>query len=133
MKLTFFYFSIKFVLPQDLQNAAHVGDVLKERFREDDDVIDDAHGDEVHVLFENVVHEMLEHGWCIGRSLRAYLILEVPLLASERRFPFIPLLDPDLVVCIFEVNLCEDPDFVEAVQHLRYEGEGVAVFYRYLV
>ena len=56
------------------------------------------------------------------------MILEEPPPAFERRFPFIPLLDPDLVVCISQVNLCEDPGFVEAVQHLKYEGEGVTVF-----
>ena len=35
----------QFVLPQDLQNAAHMGDVFRERFREDDDVTEDPHRD----------------------------------------------------------------------------------------
>ena len=71
---------------------------------------------------------MLEHSRGIGRPLRAHLIFEVAFSASERCFPFVALLDPDLVVYIAEVDFCEDLCTMEPIQHLRYEGEGVAIF-----
>ena len=76
---------------------------------------------------------MLKHGWCIGRPLRADLILEVSLPASERCLPLVALLDLDLMVGVAKVDLCEELGAVEAIEHLRYEGEGVAILDCYFV
>ena len=70
---------------------------------------------------------MLEHGWSVGRPFGADLVFEVALSASECNFSLVAFLDPDLMVSIAEVDLGEDLRAVEAVEHFRYEGEGVAV------
>ena len=69
---------------------------------------------------------MLEHSWCVGSPLRADLILELTLPASERCLPLVSFLDSDLMVGVAKVDLREELGAVEAVEHLRYEGEGVA-------
>ena len=72
---------------------------------------------------------MLKHGKFVGRSLRAHLIFKVPFSASECCFPLIALIDPNLVVGVAQVDFGEDLGFVEPIQHFRYEGEGIAIFY----
>ena len=103
-------------------------DVLCRGSREDDDIIENPHADNIQVFPEDVVHEELEHGRGVGGPLGAHLVFEMPLPAPECCFPFIPLLDPDLVIGVPQVNLGEDPGLVKAIQHFRYEGEGVTVF-----
>ena len=40
--------------------------------RVDDDVFEDPHTEDVEVLPEDVVHEVLEHRWSVGRPLGAH-------------------------------------------------------------
>ena len=60
--------------------------------------------------------------WGIGRPERADLVLEMPVATAERGLVFIPLLDPQLVLGIAQVDLGEDLGAMQAIQHLKYEG-----------
>ena len=52
-------------------------DVLCRCSREDDDIVENPHADDVQVFMEDVVHEELEHGRGVGGPLGAHLVLEV--------------------------------------------------------
>ena len=75
----------------------------------------------------------MKHGRCIGGPLRAHLVFEVALAATEGCFPLIPCPNSKLVIGIAQIYLCEDFGAMQAVQHLRYEGKGVSVIDRDLV
>ena len=128
IELTLLHLCIRHVLSQDLQNAPDVLDMLGGVFREDDDVIQQPDADDIQVLFENIIHEVLKTGRCIGGTLGTDQVLVVAFLTPEGSLPLVPLPDPHLVIGVAEVNLGEDLRKVEAVQHLRYEGQGEAVF-----
>ena len=50
MEFALLFLCIHLVLPQDLQDAANVFDVLGRGGREDDDIIEDADSDDVQLL-----------------------------------------------------------------------------------
>ena len=67
------------------------------------------------VLFQNLIHKSLKHGRCIGGTHGTDPKLVMPLPTPEGSFPFVPLPDPDLMICIPKVNFGEHFCFVEAV------------------
>ena len=76
------------------------------------------------------MHKHIQH---ISGTLGADEVLIVPLPTPESSLPLIPLLDPNLVIGVAEVDFGEDLRKVESIQHFRYEGEGEAVFNHYFV
>ena len=73
------------------EDGADVVNMLLRVRRVDDDVVQDPHAEDVEVLPEDVVHEILEHRWSVGRPLGANSIFKVPLPTPKRCFPFISL------------------------------------------
>ena len=74
----------------------------------DDGIVQDPHAEDVEVLPEDVVHEVLEHGWSVGGPLGTHGTFEMPLPTPKRCFPFISFPDPHLMVCIAQIQLSED-------------------------
>ena len=103
-------------------------DVLRRGGGEDDDIVENPHGDYIQVFSKDVIHEVLEHGWSICRPLWAELVLEMPLPSFECCLPLVPLFHSHLMIGISQVYFGEDLGEVEAVQHFRYEGEGEPFF-----
>ena len=61
----------------------------------------------VNHVSQDVVHQGLEDSWCVSEK-RHHQVFPVTRRCIERRLPFVPLLDPDKVVGVPQVQLRED-------------------------
>lgn len=59
----------------------------------------------IELLSQNLVNITLEAGWCIGKTKKYDLVLEMAVLGAESRFPFIALLNPHPVVSTGQIQL----------------------------
>ena len=55
------------------------------------------------------------------------------MVCTESRFPFVALLDADIVVSPADIQLCKVSRSLEAVDQVIYKGEWVPVFAGYCV
>lgn len=72
-----------------------------------------------HVVIEDFVHKHLEHCWHVSQasiSRQYFQVFVVPPGGVEGRFPFIPLLDANKIVCTWEVKLVKIACFPESLQ-----------------
>ena len=58
----------------------------------------------IEQVAEDVLHEVLESGGCVGESKRHYLPFEGAIASPESHLPFVTLLDLDQMVGMLEVN-----------------------------
>ena len=71
--------------------------------REYKNIVQVGDDENVEIFSQDVVNYGLKSGWCVSKSERHDLILEMSVSCSERRFPLFTFLTPDKVICSFEV------------------------------
>ena len=54
--------------------------------------------------------------------------LEGAIAGTEGSFPFVPFMDLDKVVCVLEINLCEESGLTRAIQEVGDAREWVSIF-----
>ena len=88
------------IVSQDLQDAADVLDMLRGIGCEDYDIIEDADRNYIKALSENIVHKILKHSSGISGALRTDCVFIKPFATAKCSLPFIPLLNPNLMISI---------------------------------
>ena len=58
----------------------------------------------IEQVTEDVIHEALESGRCVGESKRHYAPFEGAIASPESHLPFVALLDSDQMVSVLEVD-----------------------------
>ena len=71
---------------------------------------------------------MLESGRSIGETEGHNTPLEGTIVGTEGSLPFVPFMDPDKVVCVPEINLCEKLGLTRAIQEVGDVREWITVF-----
>ncbi len=102
----------------------------------DEDVVhvDEQFGRVAHFHFsEHAVHGALEGRGGVGQSKEHYSRFEQPFGCFESGFPFVSLLNSDVIVSPLYVELGEEGSSLELLQDRFYQGEGVVVVDRLLV
>ncbi len=92
-------------LLQHLSNGLYV--LLAFAFSIDKDVIEVHYHKNVKLLCQDLIDIALERGQCVGQSKRHDLVLEVVIVDSESRLPFIAFLNPYLIKSIGLIELGE--------------------------
>ena len=71
----------------------------------DEDVIEVHQYTNIKQVAEDVIHEALENGRCIGESERHYMPFKGAVASLESHLPFVTLLDSDQMVGVLEVDV----------------------------
>ena len=95
---------IEMMLSEALENFSDMALVLFLRVGVDEYVIEVHQYTNIEQVAEDVIHEALESGRCIGESERHYVPFEKAVVSLESRLPFIALLDSDQMVGMPEVD-----------------------------
>ena len=69
-------------------------------FSVDEDVIKVYYHKNVKLLYQNLIDIALEYDWCIDKSERYDLVLEMAIAGLESHLPFISFPDPHSIVGI---------------------------------
>ena len=73
---------------------------------------------------------MLESGQSIGETKGHNTPLKGTIAGTEGSLPFVPFMDPDKVVCVPEIDLCEKSGLMRAIQEVGDAREWITVFLR---
>ena len=71
---------------------------------------------------------MLESGRSIGETEGHNAPLKGTITGTEGSLPFVPFMDLDKVVCMPEVDLCEESGLTRAIQEVGDAREWLSVF-----
>ena len=104
----------------------------KRALGDDHDVVNINNYNVIHVC-EDLVHHGLERGRGVAESEEHDSGFVGSSMANKRGFPFVTVLDPDVVVSPQKIYLCEVPRSLELVDELRDEWKRVIVPYCVLV
>ena len=92
------------MLSEALENFSDMASVFFLRVRVDEYVVKVHQYTNIKQVTEDVIHEALESGGCIGESERHYVPFEGAIASPESHLPFVALLDSDQMVGVPEVN-----------------------------
>ena len=76
---------------------------------------------------------MLESDWSIGKTERHNTPLKGTIAGTEGSLPFVPFMDPDKMVCVPEIDLCEESGLTRAIQEVGDVRKWIMVFLRDLI
>jgi hypothetical protein len=74
---------------------------------------------------EDIIHEGLKSGGCVGKSKLNHVVFERTKFAAERCLPFIPFLDTNQMVRIGEVKASVNAGLTETVEKVSNEWKRV--------
>ena len=96
--------------------------------RVDQDVIEVNEYAYIQQVGENIVHEMLECGWSIGKSKGHNTPFKRTIMSREDGFPLITFVNLDKMVSILEINFSEELSLLRSVQEVGDVGKQIIVF-----
>ena len=92
------------MLSEASENFSDMASVFFLRVRVDEYVIKVHQYTNIEQVTEDVIHEALESGRCVGESKRHYVPFEGAIVSPESHLPFIALSDSDQMVGMPEVD-----------------------------
>ena len=94
----------------------------------DQDIIREYQHIFIQLLDEYVRHQTIKGSECICQSKRNDIKFVVVIPCVKSYLWYIFLLNPDLIISKFEINLCVDARIVKSIQQFIYSGDGILVF-----
>ena len=95
---------VEMMLLEASENFSDMASVFFLRVRVDENVVEVHQYTNIEQVAEDVIHEALESGRCIGESERHYAPFEGAVASPESHFPFIALSDSDQMVGVCKIS-----------------------------
>ena len=95
---------VEMMLSEALENFSDMASVFFLRVQVDEYVVEVHQHTDIEQVTEDVIHEVLESGRCVGESERQYAPFEGAIVSPESRLPFVALSDLDQMVGMPEVD-----------------------------
>lgn len=128
--MTFFQVNIKILFLQRFQESIdNIDMILTQIFGLKQDVIKLEDEKNMKILGPNLVDDSLETNCGIPQPEKYYLIVEVNIIGSKSCLLLFSLLDPDLVIDIDLVEVCEILCTIKPVKRFVNQQQRIPVFY----
>ena len=111
MEVTLSWVQEETILPEPSEYLSDMFNMLLRVLGVDEDVVEVDDHEQVEEVGEDVVHETLECGRCVGEPERHHTPFERSVAGAERGLPFVTLGDTDQVISMSEVKFRIDSGF----------------------
>ena len=81
----------------------------------------------IEQIREDIIHEVLEGGRCIGEAERHDIPFKQTIAGPEGCLPFVTFSDTDKVIGMAEIDLGVDAGFAGSIQEIGDERKGISV------
>lgn len=108
MKLPLLCVNIQLVLQEPLGYSLHMSGVLSRIFGVDQNVIKVNKYKTIQEISQYIINQVLENSRGIGEPEGHYQVFKIADGGFECGLPFVPLLDSVEVVCVAEIQFCEN-------------------------